>query len=93
MVPIISTVLSFGDSLERTTISIAGSWNVEADGNVYAVETLEDLQGSVACEYMTSGIMVVSKNGLAVTVDFGNGECDNKATIIYPNGATEEIAV
>ena len=85
--------LSFGDSLERTTISIAGSWNVEADGNVYAVETLEDLQGSVACEYMTSGIMVVSKNGLAVTVDFGNGECDNRGTIIYPNGATEEIAL
>ena len=85
--------IAFGDSLEGTMISISGSWNVEADGNVYAVETLEVLQGSAACEHMTTGTMVVSKNGLAVTVDFGNGECDDVATLIYPNGATEEISL
>ena len=85
--------IAFGDSLEGTMISISGSWNVEADGNVYAVETLEVLQGSAACEHMTTGTMVVSKNGLAVTVDFGNGECDDVATLIYPDGATEEISL
>jgi len=66
---------------------------VVVDGNTYAVETLEDLQGSAACEYLTSGSMNVSKNGLTIVVDFGNGDCDDVATIIYPNGATEEISL
>ena len=73
--------------------SLSGSWTVVADGNTYAVETLEDLEGNASCEYMTTGTMTVSKNGLAVTVDFGNGDCDDVATIIYPNGAIEEISL
>ncbi|WP_424989043.1 hypothetical protein [Flagellimonas sp.] len=86
-------IIAFGDSLETTQISISGNWTVAADGNTYAVETLEDLQGSAACEYLTSGSMSVSKNGLSVIVDFGEGVCDDVATIIYPNGATEEISL
>lgn len=85
--------ITFGDSLETTVFSLSGSWTVEANENTYVVETLEDLQGNAACEYMTTGSMTVSKNGLAVTVDFGNGDCDDVATIIYPNGATEEITL
>ncbi|MDF0705719.1 MAG: hypothetical protein VX772_06400 [Bacteroidota bacterium] len=85
--------ITFGDSLETTVFSLAGNWTVEANENTYIVETLEDLQGNASCEYLTSGAMTVSKNGLAVTVDFGNGECDDIATIIYPNGATEEITL
>ncbi|WP_437395453.1 hypothetical protein [Flagellimonas lutimaris] len=83
----------FGDSLETTVFTVSGNWTVMANGNTYAVETLEDLQGNASCEHLTTGAMTVSKNGLAVTVDFGNGECDNIATIIYPNGATEEITL
>lgn len=85
--------ITFGDSLESAIFTLSGSWTVEADGNTYAVETLEDLQGNASCQYMTTGTMVISKNGLAVTVDFGNGECDNTVTIIYPNGATEEMTL
>ena len=83
----------FGADLASTVYTISGSWTVEADGDTYAVETLEDLEGNTSCAYVTSGSMVVSKNGLAVTVDFGNGDCDDKATLIYPNGATEEITL
>ncbi len=85
--------IAFGDSLETTIFTVSGNWTVESDGNTYAVETLEDLQGNASCEYLTTGAMTVSKNGLAVTVDFGNGECDNMATLIYPNGATQEITL
>lgn len=84
---------TFGADLASTTYSISGNWTVMAEGNTYAVETLEALAGNAACGYVTSGSMVVSKNGLAVTVDFGNGDCDDKATLIYPNGATEEITL
>ena len=85
--------ITFGDTLESTVFSLSGTWTVVADGNTYAVETLEDLEGNASCEYMTTGTMTVSKNGLTVTVDFGNGDCDDVATIIYPNGATEEISL
>jgi hypothetical protein len=37
--------------------------------------------------------MVVNKNGLEVTVDFGDGTCDALVTISYPNGATEEVTL
>ena len=83
----------FGDDLQSTLYTISGDWTIEAGGNTYAVQILEDLEGNAACEYLTSGSMVVSKNGLEITVDFGNGDCDDKATLIYPNGATEEITL
>lgn len=85
--------ITFGDELESTVFSLSGNWTVETEGNTYSVQTLEDLQGNATCEYLTTGSMTISKNGLAVTVDFGNGECDDVATIIYPNGATEEITL
>lgn len=85
--------ISFGETLEDITITLGGTWTVEVDEDTYEVEILEDLQANAACEYATSGTMLVSKNGLAVTVDFGNGECDNVATLIYPNGATQEITL
>ncbi len=85
--------ITFGETLDDITFTLGGAWTVEVDGNTYEVETLEDLQGNASCEYATSGTMIVSKNGLAVTVDFGNGECDNLATLIYPNGATQEITL
>jgi hypothetical protein len=37
--------------------------------------------------------MIVTKNGLDIVVDFGAGECDNTATLVYPNGASEEITL
>ena len=84
---------TFGASLPESTFNISGSWTIQADGNTYAVGTVDDLQGNFSCEHLTSGSMVVSKNGLAVTVDFGDGVCDDKAVVIYPNGATEEITL
>lgn len=85
--------VSYDEETQNILFSLTGNWTVEADGNTYAVEIIEDLQGNSSCEHMTSGTMLASKNGLAVTVDFGNGNCDDVATIIYPNGATEEISL
>ena len=84
---------TFGEDLQSSTFSLDGNWTIEADGNTYAVEIVETLEGNLSCEYLTSGSMIVTKNGLDIVVDFGNGECDNKATLIYPNGASEEITL
>ena len=84
---------SFGDTLETTTFTIAGNWVVEKGDNRYAVEVTTTLEGSFSCGYLTSGSMDVNKNGLEVTVDFGDGSCDDIVTVIYPNGATEDISL
>lgn len=37
--------------------------------------------------------MTVAKNGLSISVDFGDDTCDDIATVIYPNGKVEEISL
>ena len=88
-----SFTLTFGDSLESTTYSIAGTWTVVYDGNTYNVTVNGPLTSSVNCGYIAAGDMTVSKNGLSVNVDFGDSTCDNVATITYPNGVEEEITL
>lgn len=84
-------VLSFGDTLESGSIALSGSWTLEIDGTTYVVEVTEDLLGTFGCAHLVGGSMVVGKNGLSVTIDFGDGSCDAIATVLYPNGATEEV--
>ena len=68
---------TFGESLETSTFTIAGNWTVFLDGNTYSVEVTSTLEGNFSCGYLTSGNMDVNKNGLEVSVDFGDGNCDD----------------
>ena len=85
--------LVFGDSLETTTYSIDGNWTLQVDGHTYKVVVIDTLEGNFACGYLTTGVMTVDKNGLAVSVDFGDGSCDDMAVLTYPNGAMEDITL
>ena len=85
--------LVFGDSLETTTYSISGNWTLQINGQTYKVVVLDVLEGNFSCGYLTTGTMTVDKNGLAVTVNFGDGSCDDMATLTYPNGAVEDITL
>ncbi|TXN35720.1 hypothetical protein FVB32_14195 [Flagellimonas hymeniacidonis] len=84
---------TFGENLEGSTFSLSGAWQIQANGNTYAVETTADLVGNLSCEHLTTGIMNVEKNGFSIIVDFGDGTCDNLATITLPNGNTEEVTL
>lgn len=84
---------TFGENLETSIFTLSGTWQVEADGNTYIVETITDLTGNFGCEYLTSGSMDVNKNGLTITIDFGDGTCDNVATLVFPNGNTQEVTL
>lgn len=85
--------LTIGASLETSTYSLEGNWTIEAGGHVYKVIVDTALQGNLSCKYITTGLMTVEKSGLIVSVDFGDGDCDDTATVKYPNGATEEISL
>ncbi len=85
--------LNLGDSFETTTYTIDGNWTLQVNGNTYKVAVGSTLTGNWACSYINEGNMTVEKNGLIVTVDFGDGTCDDMALLTYPNGATEEISL
>ena len=81
---------TFGGSLETTTYAIEGGWTLISEGNTYQATVTSALSGNFQCGYLTSGTLVLNKNGLSVSVDFGNGACDDTVVITYPNGQQEE---
>jgi hypothetical protein len=74
-------------------LTIEGNWTVKAEGNVYVIAIKSALEASFACDYIGKGVMEIEKNGLKADVDFGDGTCDDKATLTYPNGTSEEISL
>ncbi len=54
----------------------------DRNGHPYTVQTTTPLVVQVGCRYIKSGILVISpENYYDGTVDYGDGECDNQATI------------
>ena len=81
----------FGDSLSNSYFTITGDWTIQAGDDTYAVFVESPLMGNLSCAYLLSGVMDVSKNGLTMSVDFGDGTCDSEIAVIYPDGYTEQI--
>ena len=82
---------AFGESFSDSTVSLNGDWTLIKDGNTYSVAIESPLTGNFSCEYLVSGLMEISKNGLVVMVDLWDGTCDNTAILTYPNGAQETL--
>ncbi|MEL6919248.1 MAG: hypothetical protein AAFO99_16155 [Bacteroidota bacterium] len=83
----------FGDTLEDSLLTIDGNWTVGLGNDTYAVAVSTTLEGNLSCEHLVAGLMQIGKNGLAVSVDFGDGTCDDIATIIYPDGTREDFSL
>ena len=83
-----STTITFDETF---SYSIDGTWTVVYEGNTYNVTINSSLISDISCSYISSGDMNVSKNGLSINVDFGDGSCDDVAMLTYPNGVEEEI--
>ncbi len=83
----------FDGSFENGVITLDGQWTVEADGNTYVVEVTSLLETPFGCTYVSKGSMTLAKNGLQVSVDFGDGTCDDMATLTYPDGTTQEYSL
>lgn len=80
-------------SFSAEGFSLTGSWTVKVDKDTYGVTVVDPLHGSAECTYFTSGTAELSKNGLEVTLDYGDGDCDDAATITYPDGTEAPITL
>ncbi|QCX00044.1 hypothetical protein FGM00_07990 [Aggregatimonas sangjinii] len=81
------------NSLEDQSLTLDGEWTITSDGNTYSAVVENLLKKKYTCAYTGEGLLLLSKNGLAVSVDFGDGACDDVALINYPDGTTEQITL
>ncbi|MDO1511057.1 hypothetical protein Q2T41_19055 [Maribacter confluentis] len=85
-----STTITFD---ETASYSVTGEWTVVYEGNTYKIEVNSPLKSDLGCTYIAAGDLDISKNGLTVNVAFGDGTCDDSATMTYPNGVQENITL
>ena len=60
-------------------------------GNVFMKETIVPLRRELSCRFIVSGILEITRNDATASLDFGDGSCDAKGILTYPNGEYEEI--
>lgn len=60
-------------------------------GNVFMKETITPLRRELACRFIVSGVLEISRNDANASLDFGDGSCDAVGILTYPDGSTEEI--
>ncbi|WP_209400331.1 hypothetical protein [Pseudozobellia sp. WGM2] len=88
-----TVALVFSEDFEDGSFTVDGEWILKANGNTYIVDITDILEAEFGCEHFGKGMMNLNKNGLEVDVDFGEGECDAVATVIYPDGTEDEVSL
>ena len=62
---------------------ITGNWStVFSNGFTRTGEVTETLVRELSCLYLVSGTLEIQQEGFTGAIDWGNGECDNLATLI-----------
>ena len=61
------------------------------DGTVFSAEVVEPLRRELACKFLVSGIVNLSKNRNTAVLNYGDGTCDDLATISINGGEEREI--
>ncbi len=64
------------------------STGINSKGNEYSLSTSAPLIYKVACQWISSGIVTITEDArpaIIATLDYGDGTCDNKATLSVNN--------
>jgi len=67
-------------TFEFYTLNDGNSSTEFSNGDRYTVEITTPLRNEGGCDYTVSGVIVTSQNSDMITLDFGDGQCDNMAT-------------
>ncbi|TRZ41379.1 hypothetical protein DMZ48_16980 [Robertkochia solimangrovi] len=77
---------------EDNVFSVTGTRNFKNEEAItYTFSTETPLIRDLSCRYIISGILVISNEDYSAALDFGDGYCDSKATIILPSGLTKNV--
>lgn len=64
---------------------------VGREGNVFVKEVITPLRREMACRFIVSGVLEISRNDNTASLDFGDGTCDAKGILTMPDGTENEI--
>jgi hypothetical protein len=74
------------------SFQITGSGTITQNGNVtFSRNIIVPLFRDRSCRYILSGQVELANEDGTILIDFGDGTCDNTATVTKENGTTEEI--
>ena len=74
--------------------SISGNWeSVNKEGETKKAVITTNLRREYACKYIVSGVIELTKDASTYTLDFGDGTCDNLATLTDASGNSKEITL
>ncbi|MCM4152443.1 hypothetical protein DHD05_12645 [Arenibacter sp. N53] len=76
---------------EGADATCTGDWDITVNGTTYEFTVTEPLSWNLGCAFITSGVMQLEVDSMTASLDFGSGTCDQKGTVTYPNGDTEEV--
>lgn len=67
-----------------------GANGVDFEGLAYTMQITTQLHYRTGCFFPVSGVLIIETEGKSTaTIDFGNGECDNLATLTVDGESTE----
>ncbi|WP_350290577.1 hypothetical protein [uncultured Croceitalea sp.] len=64
---------------------------VNKAGNTFEKEVISPLRREWSCRFIVSGVLEITRNDTTASLDFGDGSCDAKGILTYPDGTSEEI--
>ncbi|MCK0161839.1 hypothetical protein [Allomuricauda sp. F6463D] len=64
---------------------------ISRTGNEFVKEVVTPLKRSLSCRFIVSGVLEISRLGNTVSLDFGDGSCNSKGILTYPDGTEKEI--
>ncbi|WP_024770729.1 hypothetical protein [Aquimarina macrocephali] len=67
-------------SLIFYSLTTGNSLTEFSNGDRFAVEITTPLRNESSCQYTVSGIIATTENSAVITLNYGDGECDNIAT-------------
>ena len=71
---------------------ITGNWMfTKKNGTVLSVAILTPLRRELACKFIVSGLIELQKNENNALLDYGDGACDDLATVSINGGERQEI--
>lgn len=74
--------------------SITGSASgTNREGKTISLNTLQSLVFPGSCRWIVGGILSITVNGDAFTLDYGDGSCNNDATLTLPDGSQQAIKI
>tara|TARA_R110002049_G_scaffold94897_1_gene233264 strand:- start:955 stop:1737 length:783 start_codon:yes stop_codon:yes gene_type:complete len=77
---------------EGPDFTCTGEWDITVNDITYEFMVTESLSGDLGCAFITAGVLQLEVDGMMASLDFGTGTCDQKGTVTYPNGESEEIS-